>query len=182
MKKTYTEEVVFCAQYLSEKGITPEEYVTLATFDGYLPFKITRTEERDEFFEELAKKLRELWPPGDKIINGKAYAWRDSVQNLSKRLETLWSDRFKDKHYSIEECLSAARKYLAQFEDNVKYMQTLKFFIWKQKDLVMSNGQIKHISESKFADILEGNVELAAVDEEWNNILNSTSDDDFELI
>lgn len=182
MTKTYTEEVVFCAQYLNQKGITPEEYVTLATCNEVLPFKITRTQERDEFFEELAKKLRELWPPGDKTVNGKSYAWRDSVPNLAKRLETLWSDRFKDKDYSIEECLSAARKYLAQFEDNVKYMQTLKFFIWKQKDLVMSNGQIKHIAESKLADILEGNVELAAVDDEWNEILNSTSNDDFELI
>lgn len=55
-------------------------------------FTIERsTGSKKSFFEELAERLREMWPPGEK--DGK-YPWRDSVGNLARRLELLWADRF----------------------------------------------------------------------------------------
>lgn len=180
-KESYSPEVKFCVRYLLNHGINSTNLVKvqlqLSSDDADFNLVPVPGSQKD-FFIELAEKLRELWPPGDK--DGK-YAWRDSVPNLSRRLKALWDERFKDKQFTIDECLIAARKYLAQFEDNVKYMQTLKYFIMKQKSLVEKDGRIRYINESKFADILEGNSELAAMDD-WNDILNGSTVDEGELI
>ena len=181
-KESYSPEVKFCVRYLLNHGINSTNLVKvqlqLGSDDADFNLVPVPSSQKD-FFTELAEKLRELWPPGDK--DGK-YAWRDSVSNLSRRLKVLWDDRLKDKEFTLDECLTAARKYLAQHEDDVKYMQTLKYFILKQKQIVDSKtGRIKYINESKFADILEGNSEIAAMDD-WSNILNVVNVDDGELI
>lgn len=176
---TTTPDVRFCVKYLLDHGVNALNFDDVASTISVSDQSYTLVPVgAKSFFDELAEKLRELWPPGDK--DGK-YAWRDSVSNLSKRLKTLWDDRLNGKQYTIDECLVAARKYLAQFEDNVKYMQTLKYFIMKQKSIVEKDGRIRYITESKFADILEGNSELAAMDE-WNDILNGSNVDEGELI
>ena len=121
-----------------------------------------------EFFQELANKLRGLWPSGEK--DGK-YPWRDSVDNLTTRLKNLWMLR-ELKDYTLDECLAAARRYLEQFRDNAKYMQTLKYFILKQHSIVQKDGSIKYINESKFADLLEGSL-ARSMQEEWASAFNS---------
>lgn len=166
----FTPEVKYCVRYLLEKGVDSINFTDVAKElkDDDARFELVKTGEtcKKSFFEELAAALRELWPPGEK--DGK-YPWRDSVSNLTRRLEYLWSIRFptvKDGTYTIEQCLQVARKYLAQFEDNAKYMQTLKYFIMKQ-------------NASKFADMLE---DEQAMDSEWNAILNDVSEMEGELI
>lgn len=120
---------------------------------------------RKDFFTELAEKMRELWPAGEK--DGK-WPWRDSVPNLSRRLQALWKDRgFGDK--TIDECLTVARRYLARFEDNAKYMQTLKYFILKQDSIVdKTTGRIRYINKSVFGDMLESNSVL----NEWGDVFD----------
>ena len=113
----------------------------------------------DNYFTELATRLREMWPPGTK--DGK-FAWRDSVDNLVTRLQNLWDIRDL-KDYPIEFCLQVARRYLSKFENDTKYMCTLKYFILKQKHITQKDGSLKYISESKFADMLEGQDEKDAV-------------------
>lgn len=176
---TTTPDVRFCVKYLMDHGVNALNFDDVAsTISVSDPTYTLVPAGSVSFFDELAEKLRELWPPGEK--DGK-YAWRDSVPNLSKRLKALWGDRLKGKEFTIDECLSAARKYLAQFEDNVKYMQVLKYFILKQKSIAEGNGRVKYITESKFADILEGNSELAAIDD-WNEIISGSNLDDGEVI
>ena len=180
-KESYSPEVKFCVKYLLNQGINSTNFVKvqLQLSNNDADFNLVPVPgSQNDFFIELAEKLRELWPPGEK--DGK-YAWRDSVSNLSRRLKALWDERFKDKQFTIDDCLIAARKYLAQFEDNVKYMQTLKYFIMKQKSFVEKDGRIRYINESKFADILEGNSELAAMDD-WSDILNGSTADEGEVI
>lgn len=78
---------------------------------------------------------------------------------------------------SIDDCLMAARRYLAQFENDTKYMKTLKYFILKQDKIVAENGKITYTNNSLFADMLEGKVEFDVnMDDEWNAILNGTQD------
>ena len=108
---------------------------------------------KHDFFTELAEKLRKLWPEGEK--DGK-YPWRGSVKELSARLETLWNVRNLPE-YTIDECLSAARRYLSQFQDNAKYMKILKYFILKQDKLVQTGGKIRYVWQSSFADMLDSN-------------------------
>ena len=181
--KTPTPEIKYCVRYLKERGITGEDFInissTLSPTDAdYSLVKL----QGNAFFDELAEKLRELWPAGSRKINGKEYEWRDSVRNLSSRLETLWKDRLAGKEYTIEECLSVARRYLTQFEDNTKFMMSVKFFIWKQKELVQSNGRIKYVTESKFADMLEGKEAEDAIMNEWDDVISSVSVGEGELI
>ena len=164
----FTPEVKFCVKYLLENGVNSVTFVNVVKelSPNDTRFDFVKLKRRDtEFFDELAQKLRELWPAGEK--DGK-WPWRDSVPNLSRRLETLWKDRnIKDK--SIDDCLTVARKYLAQFEENAKYMQTLKYFILKQDKIVLQNGRAKIINKSVFADMLESNASM----DEWNSIFES---------
>lgn len=122
------------------------------------------------FFDQLATTLREMWPPGEKA--GK-WPWRDSVPNLSKRLKTLWELRSL-KDYTIDDCVMAARRYLAQFENNAKYMQTLKYFILKQEAITDKDGTNRYVSTSKFADMIESN---PTVDDtaEWEKLFESSN-------
>lgn len=130
----------------------------------------TKINEND-FFSQLAEKLRNLWPAGEK--DGK-YPWRDSVQNLAKRLKLLWQLRSL-KNYSMDDCLTAANKYLAQFETNAKYMKTLKYFILRQNEpLIGKNGKISYTNSSTFADMLEG-LTTDETQSDWENAFDTVS-------
>jgi hypothetical protein len=181
----YTPEVKFCVRYLLGHGVDAFNFgaVQLSLDESDAQYTLVKVK-KDSFFDELASKLRDLWPPGGRMIGGKEYPWRDSVENISKRLMAMWAERFpkSDKQFTIEDCLSAARAYLAQYENDTKYMLSVNKFIWKQRNLVMSNGLIKHVMESRLADMLEGKIEYQKIDDEWNDILNSATEDDGEII
>lgn len=137
-----------------------------------------KTDMTQEYFTEIAKGLRELWPAGEK--DGK-YPWRDSVPNLAKRLKLIWEYRDMQE-YSLDLCLAAGRKYLAQFERDARYMQTLKYFIFKQGRLIGKDGRITYIYNSKFADMLEGMSDTEQKDSELISLLEGNSFGEGELI
>ena len=168
---TFTPEEKFCVRYLLNHGINSTNFtkVVRQLKPDDEKFDIVRVKDNFGFFDELAEKLRELWPPGEK--DGK-YPWRDSVNNLSRRLKTLWNDR-QLKDISIDDCLAVARRYLAQFEQNAKYMKILKYFILKQDKIILKDGRITYTNSSVFADMLEGKIAIdTGMDEEWDAILN----------
>lgn len=165
----YSDEAIYCVKYLAERGYLNQEKLTeiamlLDDFD--VDFNMVRIEK--DFFTRLAEALRPLWPAGEK--DGK-YPWRDSVANLSRRLYTLWNVR-NLKEYTIEQCLTVARRYLAQYETNAKYMRTLKYFILKQGEIVDKAGLIRRTNESIFADMLEGDESTVTnTQEDWESLL-----------
>lgn len=167
-----TGETLFCIKYLLEHGVDSSNFddnvKLLETFD--VPeYKLVK-QESDTFFTELAEKLRELWPPGEK--DGK-YPWRDSVKNLTTRLKILWKERGLEKfHFNMTECLEVARRYLAQFENDTRYMKTLKYFIYKQSKIVAHDGKITYTFSSQFADMLETNGEYDMLSGEWERMMN----------
>ena len=179
----YTSEIKFCVKYLLDHGVNSKNFVDVAT--KLTPkdqrYDFVKVEDRIDrkFFDELASKLRELWPPGNK--SGK-YPWRDSVENISKRLQILWNERMKGKTYTIEQCLAAARKYLSQFEDDTTYMVLLKYFILKQEHIVKENGHLTYINKSKLADLLEGEAEELQADLEFEEFMSRLSTEEGELI
>lgn len=103
------------------------------------------------FLEAVATGLRKLWPAGEK--DGK-WPWRDSVPNIQKRLEFIWKYYKLGDNYTVEQCLRAGRRYLAQFEGSCKYMMLLKYFIFKQEKIVGKDGRITYTYKSVFADYL----------------------------
>ena len=171
-RKKYSDEALFCAKYLQERGFLAPKNVMemkelIKDFDG--EFKFIKVEK--SFYAKLAQELRELWPTGEK--DGK-YPWRDSVENLTRRLETLWAARNLGK-FSIDTCLTVARRYLAQYRDNVKYMQTLKYFILKQGRLEQGNGKIKYIQQSLFADMLQNVTDEDKQQAEWESAFEQSN-------
>ena len=172
MKQRYSDEAIFCAKYLHERGFlsgTHLEEIT-ALFDDFdAEFKFVRIE--TGYFIKLAKELRSLWPAGEK--DGK-YPWRESVANLARRLEMLWAAR-NMQEIPIETCLMVARKYLAQYENDTKYMQTLKYFILKQGKIVREDGSIKYIQQSQFADMLDAVTEEDKQQSEWEEMFNQSN-------
>ena len=173
LARHYTDECKFCARYLRDNGVESsnfDELVALIT-DLDPDYKLIKIEKED-FFKTLATKMRDLWPAGEK---DNKYPWRDSITNLARRLQLLWQIR-ELKNYSLDDCLSAARKYLAQFQDNTKYMKTLKYFILKQKSIVSQDGKINYVQESQFADILEGKSDLSQEVDEWFDVINVTDE------
>lgn len=147
-----TEECLFCIKYLADRLNSISEILEVnidkvkLDHDFYI-FKCDKN-----YWSDVAAALRELWPTGEK---GEKYAWRDSVPNLAKRLQLLWSIRFPDKNYTKEQILQVARMYLARYENDMKYMKTLKYFILKQDKIVDQTGRIRYSSKSTLADMLE---------------------------
>lgn len=102
----------------------------------------------DKEFDQLAKKMRELYPEGRKA--GTTYYWRDSIPVISRKLKTLVA-KFGVK-FTEEEALDATRRYIASFNGDYRFMQLLKYFILKTDK---NTGDIR----SEFLSLLENKEE-----------------------
>ena len=170
-QKKYSDEAVFCAKYLNDRGFLSGdklEEITALIDDLDADFQFVKVDLN--YYVRLAKQLRELWPTGEK--DGK-YPWRDSIANLSRRLETLWVSRNLGE-IPIDTCLMVARKYLAQYENNMKFMQTLKYFILKQGKIANEDGSVKLIQQSQFADMLESVTEEDKEQAKWESMFEQS--------
>lgn len=78
-------------------------------------------------FEELADKLREIFPKGRKP--GTTYMWRDTTAVIAKKLKILVT-KYNCK-FTEEQAIKATQAYVNSFGGNYKYMQLLKYFILK---------------------------------------------------
>ena len=97
-------------------------------------------------YDELADKLRELYPKGRK--EGTSYLWRDSHAKIANKLRTLvkkYNFKFTD-----EQAISATKRYIESFNGNYSYMQLLKYFILKKdKDTGEENSQLMSYIENE---------------------------------
>lgn len=101
--------------------------------DNYL-YKITEKgisiiEGKKRNYDELAEKIRELFPKGKKANK---YPWRSSVRDLVPRLKRL--DNVHDmKEYDNEEIVACVEKYVNSFTQNDMDagMQICRYFIEK---------------------------------------------------
>ena len=171
-KQQFSDEAIFCAKYLKDRGLLSGEKLDEITafFDDFdADFNLVKIQ--TGYFTKLAKALRELWPSGEK--DGK-YPWRDSVGNLARRLEVMWAAR-NLREMPIETCLTVARRYLAQFEHDTKYMLTLKYFILKQAKIVRPDGGVKYLQKSQFADMLESISEEEKQQAEWESMFEQSN-------
>lgn len=99
-------------------------------------------------FDELARKLQELYPEGHKP--GTSYLWRGKTEEIAQKLRTLVVKY--DFLFTEEEAIGAVREYANSFKQSgLKYMQLLKFFILKTSD----DGQGHREMDSLFMTIIE---------------------------
>lgn len=83
--------------------------------------------EDDDKFNNLADKLRELFPTGRKP--GTQLQWRDSTKIIAQRLK-IFVKKF-DVKFTDEQAIEATKKYISGFNGNYQFMQVLKYFIMK---------------------------------------------------
>lgn len=83
--------------------------------------------EDDDRFNNLADKLRELFPTGRKP--GTQLQWRDSTKIIAQRLK-IFVKKF-DVKFTDEQAIEATKKYVSGFNGNYQFMQVLKYFIMK---------------------------------------------------
>lgn len=112
-------------------------------------------------YEELAKKLREIFPKGKK--SGTSLMWRGSVFEITKKLKTL--EKKTGAKFTEQQAIEATKKYVDSFNGIYTYMQVLPYFILKQ---VPVNGVYEE--RSQFLSYIE-NEGQSEHNNEWGELI-----------
>lgn len=107
--------------------------------------------------EELADKLREIYPNG-KIFNTNYY-YRCNRQDIINKLKTFF--KMYGTKYTDEQIINATQKYIDSFNGNYTYLKLLKYFIWKDERLKGESVQ------SLLADFIENENSEDTTNSDW---------------
>ena len=107
--------------------------------------------------EELADKLREIYPNG-KIFNTNYY-YRCNRQDIINKLKTFF--KMYGTKYTDEQIINATQKYINSFNGNYAYLKLLKYFIWKDERLKGESVQ------SLLADFIENESSEDTTNTDW---------------
>lgn len=119
--------------------------------DVFLNSEFKESFSEEDRYDNLAKKLQELFPKGKKP--GTNYMWRDSYSIIARKLRTVvkkFGIGFTD-----EEAILATKKYVDSFKGDYRYMQLLKYFILKKDtNTLEENSQfLSYLENLNDADI-----------------------------
>lgn len=110
-------------------------------------------------FEELADKLREVFPKGKKP--GTTYMWRDTTAVIAKKLKILVT-KYNCK-FTEEQAIKATKAYVNSFGGNYKYMQLLKYFILKTPTNASGDVELR----SDFMSYVDNSEHEEQLREDW---------------
>lgn len=119
-----------------------------------------------ERLEKLASKLMEIFPKEKKA--GTCYYFRGNKKDNILRLKKFFK---LYGHYSDEQILDAARRYVSSFNGNYAYMRILKYFIWKDAVKRDSEGNGYVDETSDLANWIE-NAGQVDSNSDWTTNLN----------
>lgn len=162
------DETKWCLHYALMHGVNMDfmQYVApLAIKEPKKTYTLVENTDTSRFMQ-LAKKMREIWPKGVRVINNREYPWRDTSRNIARKLEVVFRIRDLSK-YTDADVLSAARRYVSRFEDDKKYMTNVSYFVLKND---RKDGVIQ--TKSMLADMLENiyDTEEQLIDEAVFNV------------
>lgn len=112
---------------------------------------------RSTNIEELADKLREIYPSG-KIPNTNYY-YKCNRQDIINKLKTFF--KMYGTKYTDEQIINATQKYINSFNGNYAYLKLLKYFIWKDERLKGESVQ------SLLADFIENENSEDIANTDW---------------
>ena len=112
---------------------------------------------RSTNIEELADKLREIYPSG-KIPNTNYY-YKCNKQDIINKLKTFF--KMYGTKYTDEQIINATQKYISSFNGNYAYLKLLKYFIWKDERLKGESVQ------SLLADFIENESAEDTTNTDW---------------
>lgn len=152
------------AKDMLETGISHPELIVVDQnirdiIDTILVESNTRVSNKEEFFTEVANKLRELFPKGNKP--GTNYSWRGSTVEIARKLKNLVA-KYNCK-FTEEEAINATKAYVESFNGDYKYMKLLKYFLLKTP--INNNGDIE--VQSEFMSYLENKDYINRNDDNW---------------
>lgn len=107
------------------------DYVSLSETGEFVAESImadSNNKDSEDRCTRLAERLREIYPAGKKP--GYAYTWRDSVSCIADRLKKFF---LKYGDFPDDEIIRVTKEYVSSFNGDYRYMQLLKYFIWKNK-------------------------------------------------
>jgi hypothetical protein len=110
-------------------------------------------------FEELANKLREIFPKGKKP--GTTYMWRDTTAVIAKKLKILVTKY--NCNFTEEQAIKATQAYVNSFGGNYKYMQLLKYFILKTPTNASGDVELR----SDFMSYVDNEGQEEQLREDW---------------
>lgn len=110
-------------------------------------------------FEELANKLREIFPNGKKP--GTTYMWRDTTAVIAKKLKILVTKY--NCNFTEEQAIKATQAYVNSFGGNYKYMQLLKYFILKTPTNASGDVELR----SDFMSYVDNEGQEEQLREDW---------------
>lgn len=152
------------AKDMLETGISHPELIVVDQnirdiIDTILVESDTRVSNKEGFFTEVANKLRELFPKGNKP--GTNYSWRGSTVEIARKLKNLVA-KYNCK-FTEEEAINATKAYVESFNGDYKYMKLLKYFLLKTP--INNNGDIE--VQSEFMSYLENKDYINRNDDNW---------------
>ena len=117
--------------------------------------------------ENLAIKLAEIFPKGKK--EGTCYYFKGNKKDNILRLKKFFK---LYGHYTDEQILDAAQRYVDSFNGNYTYMRILKYFIWKDdvKKDAEGNGYVDEHSD--LANWIENKDSINTTNSDWTTSLN----------
>ena len=154
------------------------EYVDLSDSGEFLVETIIagsdlQKDRGEESMRELADKLRALFPAGNKP--GYKYAWRDSTSCISDRLTKFFLKYPECKKFTDDDIVDATKRYISDFNGDYRYMQLLKYFIWKDKmtgeELVRGRIVGEKEMQSQLANYLLNKEDETTTQKEWDSEL-----------
>ena len=150
----------------SEKGpyleVTPIGLDRVESVLTHIDTSMDKSDESPINYFEIAEAMQEEFPKGRK--EGTNYNWRGSTAINAARLKTLV------QRYSVslnkEDVVQATRNYVQSFNGDYRYMQILKYFIFKNET---RNGSVEF--ESQLMSYIENLGQEDTMKNDWTNNL-----------
>lgn len=149
-----------------EKGpyleVTPIGLDRVESVLTHIDTSMDKSDESPIDYFEIAEAMQNEYPKGRK--DGTNYNWRGAVAVNAARLKTL-VQRYKIV-LNKEEVIQATRNYVQSFNGDYRYMQILKYFIFKNEN---KNGSIE--LESQLMSYIENLGQEDTMKNDWTNNL-----------
>ena len=113
--------------------------------------------------ENLAKSLMEVFPAGKK--EGTSQYWKGNLRDNTLRLAKFFK-LYGDK-YTDERMIEAAKNYVSSHNGKYQYMRVLKYFIWKDRRKVNSEGEGYIEEVSDLAAFIENAKDEKNLKDDW---------------
>ncbi len=117
------------------------------------------SENEDNKLLELAKSLKDIFPKGSKVPG---HQWTEGVKLIVLRLKMFFKKYGK---FTNEEIINAAKAYVSGYNGDYQYMQTLKYFIFK--DVRGESGMVE--PQSKLLTFIENYDQIETLRYDWTS-------------